>query len=170
MQNINSNKKTTLQNLRRGWGLCPNSSLHENPVAIHTKKASWGRTDSRIPASLVRKLQLQFNRCQAQAHKASTPLKGRVRGRSGCSTCFFFFLQLPQLCLVCAGAEAHTSSSHLWSCKTEKNIKKCFCFFFKFPPKRFCNLLFKLIYSFRKIHNWKDRRMISCLMHIINRK
>ena len=127
MQNSNSNKKTTLQDLRRGWGLCPNSSLHENPVATHTKKASWGRTDSRIPTSLVRKLQLQFNKRQAQAHKASIPLRGQSSGPQWVFH-MLFFTTAPTLCLVCAGAETHISSC-LWSCKTEKNIKKCLFFF-----------------------------------------
>ena len=127
MQNSNSNKKTTLQDLRRGWGLCPNSSLHENPVATHTKKASWGRTDSRIPTSLVRKLQLQFNKRQAQAHKASIPLRGQSSGPQWVFH-MLFFTTAPTLCLVCAGAETHISSC-LWSCKTAKNIKKCLFFF-----------------------------------------
>lgn len=75
-----------------------------------------------------------------------------VRGQFGAGVGVLHAFFAPTLCLVCAGAETHTSL-HLWSCKTENNIKKhAFLFVLKFSPMRFCNLFFKLIYSFRKIH------------------
>ena len=82
MQNNNSNKirKQHCRILGGAEGFVP-ILLYMKILLPHTQKASWGRTACRIPASLVRKLQLQFNRHQAQpSPQGKHPIRGQRSG------------------------------------------------------------------------------------------
>ena len=89
-----------------------------------------------------------------QAHKASIPLEGRDQGQSGSSTHLLYSCSNSLLSL-CWGWNSYIIAFMILQDWKQHKKAMPFFFFLKFPPKRFCNLLFKLIYSFWKIHTEK---------------
>ena len=94
---------------QEGLRAFPNSSLHENPVATHTKKSQLRPHRLQDPRITGEETAAPIQQAPGPSPQGKHPVRGQSSGPQWVFH-MLFFTTAPTLCLICAGAETYTSS------------------------------------------------------------